>query len=199
MTPRRPDATAAFASPENDDDWVRVPTRGQDIISKMTSAAKYNGGIVDSRRHGAARAHAIALDVKAAWLVHRRNVVLFLMSFCIGVILSDIIRFIVSSAPLLRIRMLAVGFDPYSVLGIDHGTDPTGIKKAFRRLSLIYHPEKNTDWEGFEKISMAYHVLTADESCLDDWSQALCWAEFSSYTRADALWRRAPRWLSSWL
>lgn len=34
-------------------------------------------------------------------------------------------------------------FDPFEILEIEKGAEPSEIKKAFRRLSLKWHPDKN--------------------------------------------------------
>ena len=36
-------------------------------------------------------------------------------------------------------------FDPYQILGVDPGADQKVIKKAYRSLSLLKHPDKNPD------------------------------------------------------
>ena len=36
-------------------------------------------------------------------------------------------------------------FDPYQILGVDPGAETSVIKKAYRRLSLEKHPDKNPD------------------------------------------------------
>lgn len=59
-------------------------------------------------------------------------------------------------------------FDPYSILGIEQGTALAEIKKAYRRLSLQYHPDKNIGnknaEEMFMKVAKAYEALTDETS-----------------------------------
>ena len=57
--------------------------------------------------------------------------------------------------------------DYYEVLGIDRGASPSDIKRAFKKLALKYHPDRNRDnraaaGERFKEIAEAYEVL-ADE------------------------------------
>lgn len=53
-------------------------------------------------------------------------------------------------------------FDPFQILGIEPGSEPSVIKKAYRRLSLIKHPDKNPDdplaVTEFIQITKAYTV-----------------------------------------
>ncbi|KAG6723013.1 hypothetical protein I3842_03G189700 [Carya illinoinensis] len=55
-------------------------------------------------------------------------------------------------------------FEPFSILGLDSGASDSEIKKAYRRLSIQYHPDKNPDPEAHkyfvESISKAYQALT---------------------------------------
>jgi DnaJ-class molecular chaperone len=55
------------------------------------------------------------------------------------------------------------GDDPYKILEIGHHTTQEQIKKAYRKLSMQYHPDRNgnnPDATGmFQKISSAYEVL----------------------------------------
>ena len=59
-------------------------------------------------------------------------------------------------------------FDPnkdyYAILGVDKAADNSAIKKAYRKLSMQYHPDKNPGnleaEEKFKEISEAYEVLT---------------------------------------
>lgn len=57
--------------------------------------------------------------------------------------------------------------DYYSILGIDRNATKEEIKKAYRKLALLHHPDKNPDdpnsSEKFNSISEAYEVLS-DES-----------------------------------
>jgi len=53
--------------------------------------------------------------------------------------------------------------DYYQVLGVDRGADEQTIKRAYRRLALKHHPDKNPDdaqaEERFKEINEAYEVL----------------------------------------
>ncbi|CAM9406611.1 unnamed protein product [Chrysoparadoxa australica] len=55
-------------------------------------------------------------------------------------------------------------FDPYAILGIDSGLEDKEIKRAYRSLSLKYHPDKNPGnkmaEDMFMKIAKAYEALT---------------------------------------
>ncbi|KAF7494149.1 Translocation protein SEC63 -like protein [Sarcoptes scabiei] len=64
-----------------------------------------------------------------------------------------------------------VTFDPFEILGIDPQSSGNEIKKAYRRLSLIYHPDKETgDEKKFMKITKAYAALT-DEQARKNWEE----------------------------
>jgi molecular chaperone DnaJ len=56
--------------------------------------------------------------------------------------------------------------DYYEILGIEKNASKADIKKAYRKLALKYHPDKNPDkdaGEKFKEISEAYAVLYDDE------------------------------------
>ena len=60
------------------------------------------------------------------------------------------------------------GEDYYKILGVKRNASKQEIKKAFKKLSLKYHPDKNKDnpkraKEMFIKIANAYEVLSDDE------------------------------------
>ena len=60
------------------------------------------------------------------------------------------------------------GEDYYKILGVKRNASKQEIKKAFKKLSLKYHPDKNKDnpkraKEKFIKIANAYEVLSDDE------------------------------------
>lgn len=59
-------------------------------------------------------------------------------------------------------------FDPYQILGIEQGAAMGEIKKAYRKLSLKFHPDKNIGnkvaEEMFMKIAKAYEALTDENS-----------------------------------
>lgn len=67
-------------------------------------------------------------------------------------------------------------FDPYQILGLEYGASMDEIKKAHRKLSLIYHPDKATNpndpavQERYMMIGKAYEALT-DELARSNWEK----------------------------
>lgn len=57
--------------------------------------------------------------------------------------------------------------DYYEVLGVSKSADAKEIKKAYRKLALKYHPDKNPDdkaaEEKFKEAAEAYEVLSSDD------------------------------------
>src|ERR1700737_3711882 len=57
--------------------------------------------------------------------------------------------------------------DYYEVLGISRGTSEEEIKRAYRKLAVKFHPDKNPDdahaEEKFKELGEAYDVLMDDE------------------------------------
>lgn len=54
--------------------------------------------------------------------------------------------------------------DYYEVLGVEHGADAAALKKAYRRLAMKYHPDRNLEDEDaiehFKEAKEAYDVLS---------------------------------------
>ncbi|GJQ67590.1 hypothetical protein Trydic_g8396 [Trypoxylus dichotomus] len=62
-------------------------------------------------------------------------------------------------------------FDPYEILGIQPGASQAEVKKAYRKLSVILHPDKETGNEKeFMKLTKAYQALT-DEEARKNWEK----------------------------
>jgi len=56
--------------------------------------------------------------------------------------------------------------DSYAILGIAPGASPTDIKRAYRRLAMRWHPDRNADPEAterFKAIRGAYDYLMVAE------------------------------------
>ncbi len=68
----------------------------------------------------------------------------------------------------LIIIKLILTEDYYRILGLSRNASKKDIRRAFKKLSLKYHPDKNKDnpkkaKEKFIKIANAYEVLSNDE------------------------------------
>jgi translocation protein SEC63 len=65
-------------------------------------------------------------------------------------------------------------FDPYRILGVEQGSETRAIKRAYRKQSLIYHPDKNPGnkkaEETFMMIAKAYEALT-DPEAKENWEK----------------------------
>lgn len=76
-------------------------------------------------------------------------------------------------AVLLCISIVEAKDDYYEILGVEKTASDSEIKKAFRKLALQYHPDKNKDEgaeEQFKKIAEAYEVLS-DETTRKKYDQ----------------------------
>lgn len=67
--------------------------------------------------------------------------------------------------------------DPFEILGVSPDSTPADWKRAYRRLAMRWHPDRNTDpaaTERFKEINAAYEQLTAadDPEVVDEDSRA---------------------------
>ena len=56
-----------------------------------------------------------------------------------------------------------MGKDYYKILGVSRSADENEIKKAYRKMALKYHPDKNKHpgaEDKFKEVAEAYEVLT---------------------------------------
>ncbi|KAK4771296.1 hypothetical protein SAY87_031828 [Trapa incisa] len=67
---------------------------------------------------------------------------------------------------LCLVSLEAKKLDPYKALGVDKDASQREIQKAFHKLSLQYHPDKNKNkgaQEKFSEINNAYEILSDEE------------------------------------
>ncbi|PHU06378.1 DnaJ protein ERDJ2A [Capsicum chinense] len=88
-------------------------------------------------------------------------------SFCLAYNLTLVLLWVVMAVLVYYIKHINTEvqiFEPFSILGVEYGASDSEIKKAYRRLSIQYHPDKNPDPEAHsyfvEFISKAYQALT---------------------------------------
>ena len=57
--------------------------------------------------------------------------------------------------------------DYYDVLGVSKSANKDELKKAYRKLAMKYHPDRNPDdsqaAEKFKELSEAYEILSDDQ------------------------------------
>mmetsp|Transcript_7337 Transcript_7337/g.21686 ORF Transcript_7337/g.21686 Transcript_7337/m.21686 type:complete len:143 (-) Transcript_7337:47-475(-) len=54
-------------------------------------------------------------------------------------------------------------FEPHEILNVPMGANATVVKRAYRTLSLLAHPDKGGDPELFQLITQAYKALAGDK------------------------------------
>jgi len=88
----------------------------------------------------------------------------FLVNFIVLVVACIAAIFLINALQSAEIK----SYDPFAVLELAPGASPREIKSAYRKLSLLYHPDKNPgDAEAAEKfmeVSKAHETLTDETS-----------------------------------
>lgn len=159
---RQPDPTAGIARP---------PARGARATPPALPAPEPQRPrpVVDSRRRGfqkpAARREARAEGGAEGFLgggwprlpMPRRGGGRWIRAAAVGALLAAAAALAMAPGGAEAGRR-----DPYAVLGVPRGASQAEIKKAYRRLSLQYHPDKNRAEdakERFVEVAGAYEIL----------------------------------------
>merc|ERR1719147_545971 len=102
------------------------------------------------------------MELKDPWKKTRQRIAFFFIF--IGWILFAMIIYQIS-----QFDYEMANFDPYEILGVSLDADKKTIKSQYKKLSLIYHPDKPTGNEKlFMKLRKAYDALT-DETARYNW------------------------------
>lgn len=95
----------------------------------------------------------------------------FLINFSITVVLSIVFIYLMTC---LQEHGEVNAFDPYVILELDSGAEMKAVKRAFRTMSLIWHPDKNKNNPAAEAkfmlINKAYEALT-DPVAKENWEK----------------------------
>jgi translocation protein SEC63 len=110
-----------------------------------------------------------------------------LQIFCLGVLYILVYKLIQNLSTASEIR----AFQPFEILNIQEGVNETLIRKAYRRMSLLHHPDRHpTDPQAAAKfmlITKAYHALTdeVNNDCFCNiklfFNEKLCSSRISFY------------------
>lgn len=93
-----------------------------------------------------------------------------------------------------------MGKDYYKTLGIPKGSNEEEIKKAYRRMALRFHPDKNKDAnaeEKFKEIAEAYEVLSDPKKRVvydqlgEEGESCLCLCGIAEWKRSEGAGRAA--------
>ncbi|CAH0515915.1 unnamed protein product [Peronospora belbahrii] len=92
-----------------------------------------------------------------------RNV--FSLPFVFNLVVLTVVWYgLVRMAMLLKDDSEIKSFDPFAILGISAGVSEREIKRAYRKMSLLYHPDKNQGdavaEQKFMLVAKAYEALT---------------------------------------
>lgn len=90
---------------------------------------------------------------------------IFTIPFLINLVMISVILYsMISMINLVKDDSEIKSFDPFAILDIATGASDKDIKRAYRKMSLLYHPDKNigdTIAEGkFMMVAKAYEALT---------------------------------------
>lgn len=129
-------------------------------VSELVAAFIGSGGVGTKARTEGEKQKALSLKMKTTgWA--RLNTTRYkvnLVFLIIAWVLALYLIVLVSS------HGEVTNFDPFPILGIEQGATVAQIKKAYRALSLKYHPDKNPNnpkaADMFVKITKAYAALT---------------------------------------
>jgi len=114
------------------------------------------------------KAEALKREKKGPATLKERS---FLVNLAVTALLSAVFMWLVYS---VSTHGEVHSFDPFQILEVHSGADAKIIKKAYRKLSLQYHPDKNPGDRAaaakFMMITKAYEALT-DETAKENWEK----------------------------
>ncbi|KAG2200548.1 hypothetical protein INT47_012334, partial [Mucor saturninus] len=139
-----------------------VPVTGQTFYSLYKKGSGKSKDICQCQTCQKERKHASVVKPSQAKKLLTSPKFLFLVIGWVAVVLLTM--------QVANAEVKSVNWDPYEILGISEGTPLADIKKTFKKLSLVYHPDKakaGTEKESEERfidITKAYKVLTDDDT-----------------------------------
>lgn len=76
---------------------------------------------------------------------------------------DDVTKALVGMSKCLKDALESIKtYGPYSALGVEVDSPDADLKKAYRELCLVYHPDKGGDTASFQQLQQAYETIVDD-------------------------------------
>lgn len=133
------------------------------LLNNIKNCLFYNPEIMDEHKYVNCKCTACKLRLDKYVMKKKKEQTGFFFIFKIIVLTIVLYLLYLSYDKIIQSEGQMKGFNPFEILEIDENADDKTIKRAFRRLSVVYHPDKNSNPDAkakFIKITKAFEALT---------------------------------------